>query len=95
MSALAEFSIKQKDGTYKSYTISITDEPNQYGQNVSVYESQTKEQRESKAKKNYIGNGKVFWTDGNIKVAPRKQVPTQGKSESIAPIQDFNDDLPF
>lgn len=89
MGALAEFSIKQKDGSFKSYTISISDQTNDYGQNVSVYESQTKDEVKEKAKKKYIGNGKVWWTDGKIVLAEKKekkQTPTS---------TDANDDLPF
>jgi hypothetical protein len=41
----------------------------QYGQNVSVFYAQSKEEREAKTNKTYIGNGKVVWTDGNIKTA--------------------------
>ena len=34
-----------------------------------MYEEQTKEQREAKAPKRvYIGNGKIFWTDGKYKL---------------------------
>lgn len=64
MGALADFSIKQKDGSYKNYTISISDEVNQYGQNVSVYESQTKEQREAKEKKNILAMARCFGLTG-------------------------------
>ena len=71
MSALGKISIKTKDGVWKNYTISINDDTNEYGQNVKMYEEQTKEQREAKAPKNYIGNGKIFWTDGNITVADK------------------------
>jgi len=66
MSALIDLSIKASDGTYKNYTISISDTPNNYGQNVTMYERQTKEEREAKQPKKYIGNGKVVWTDGRI-----------------------------
>ena len=31
--------------------------------------AQSKEEREAKTNKTYIGNGKVVWTDGNIKTA--------------------------
>lgn len=71
MSALGKISIKTKDGVWKNYTISINDDTNEYGQNVKMYEEQTKEQREAKAPKKYIGNGKIFWTDGNITVADK------------------------
>lgn len=93
MGALADFSIKQKDGSYKNYTISISDEVNQYGQNVSVYESQTKEQREAKEKKKYIGNGKVFWTDGKISVGEKKAAPKE--EVKAEPTITDDTDLPF
>jgi hypothetical protein len=73
MSTLAAISLKQADGSYKKLTINISDTTNQYGQNISVYEEQTKEERDAKAPKNYVGNGKVFWTDGIVKVAEKKQ----------------------
>lgn len=76
MAILANFSTKQKDGSYKNYTISISDNVDKYGNNVVVYESQTKEQRDAKEKKTYLGNGKVVWTDGNVLV-PEKQTKNQ------------------
>jgi len=63
--------IRAKKEKGVSLTISISDEVNTYGQNVSSYVSQTKEQREAKANKFYVGNGKVFWTDGKV-VKPEK-----------------------
>jgi hypothetical protein len=75
-----------------SITISTSDETNNYGQNVTSFVSQTKEQRESKAGKYYVGNGKVFWTDGKITVAKKKEdvsAPVQ------APSQESFNDLPF
>ena len=88
MSALLQISIKGNDGKYKNYTVSISDEPNKYGQNVSMWVEQTKEERESKANKKYIGNGKVVWTDGKI-TKPEK-------IEKAEVIEDSNsDDLPF
>jgi len=50
---------KIKDGKYLEVTISVDDQTNQWGKNASIYESQTKEERESKASKTYIGGGKV------------------------------------
>lgn len=89
MSALISIGFKQKDGSYKNYTIAINDETNTFGQNVSMYEEQTKEQRDAKEKKKYIGNGKVFWTDGKIVVAEKKQAAQQtGTVDEVS-------DLPF
>ena len=72
MSAILNFGIKQEDGTYKYYTASINDEQDKYGNNVAITLQQTKEQREAKEKKVYVGNGKVAWTDGKIEVAKKE-----------------------
>ena len=42
---------KIKDGKYLDVTISVDDQTNQWGKNASIYESQTKEERDSKAPK--------------------------------------------
>ena len=77
--------IKGKDGAvYYNLTISVSDET-RYGNNVAITDSQTKEEREAKKPKNYRGNGKVVWTDGNIVLAEKEEVQEQETS----------DDLPF
>lgn len=88
MSSLINLSIKGKDG-YKNYTISISDETNQYGQNVTMYEQQTKEERENKVPKKYIGNGAVIWNDNKITNAVKKEV------ENVAKTPEPISDLPF
>lgn len=72
MGALATISLKQSDGSYKKLTISISDTTDKYGNNISIYEEQTKEQRDAKTPKSYVGNGKVFWTDNKITLAEKK-----------------------
>lgn len=77
MAALTEISIDVKKidksklhkGQYLNLTVATRDELSQFGQNVSVFYAQSKEQREAKEAKSYIGNGKVIWTDGNIATA--------------------------
>ena len=65
--------VKGKDGAvYYNLTVSIQDET-RYGNNVAITDSQTKEEREAKKPKNYLGNGKVVWTDGNIVLAEREE----------------------
>ena len=65
--------VQGKDGAvYYNFTIGVNDESNQWGQNVSATDSQTKEEREAKKPKSYLGNGNVVWTDGNIKLADKK-----------------------
>ena len=61
--------IKGKDGAvWYNVTISVSDET-RFGNNVAITDSQTKEERDAKKQKTYLGNGKVVWTDGNIKTA--------------------------
>lgn len=77
MAALTEISIdvkkidksKLNKGQYLNLTVATRDELSEYGQNASVFYAQSKEERDAKTKKAYIGNGKVVWTDGIIKTA--------------------------
>lgn len=100
MSAIVNFSlrvdklpkekfVKGKDGAvYVNLTMSINEE-SRYGNNTSIFISQNKEEREAKKKKEYIGNGKVVWNDGNIKNAEREDKNyDSSKEEETA-------DLPF
>ena len=78
--------VSGKDGAvYYNFTIGVNDESNQWGQNVSATDSQTKEEREAKKPKSYLGNGNVVWTDGNIKVADKKVEATAKEVESDLP----------
>jgi len=74
-------------------TLSVDDESNDYGQNVSAFVSQSKEDREAKKKKYYIGNGKVFWTDGNILKGYKPE--KAAASEPVSYDNTKDDDLPF
>lgn len=78
---------------WANITISINDDTNQYGQNASAFISQTKEQREAKEAKTYVGNGKVVWTDGAIKVADRVEEGVTSSEQSTA--GRVTPDLPF
>lgn len=81
--------VRKKGEKGIALTVSVSDESNEYGQNVSAYVSQSKEQREEKKPRFYAGNGKVFWTDGKIARADKK-------SETVSTQEDDGDDeLPF
>lgn len=69
--------IKGKKGNYYQLTLSVQDETSAYGDNASIFDTQSKEERDAKANRNYVGNGSVIWTDGNIVAAERKQQPAQ------------------
>ena len=73
-----------KEAKGVAITISVEDEVNQYNQNVSAYISQSKEDREAKKKRYYVGNGKALWaSDSGIVVAPKRQM--QESSEDNLP----------
>lgn len=76
---------KLKDGKYLNVQISVNDTTDNYGNNVAITVNQTKEEREAKEKKTYLGNGKVVWTDGVVKTAEKVEAQTETK----------NDPLPF
>ncbi len=76
--------LEKKDLKGIEITINISDEDNKFGQNVSAYVSQSKQDREEKKKRFYIGNGRVVWTDGKISVAKNTFEQEQ-----------MGDDLPF
>jgi hypothetical protein len=80
-----------KDGAvYFNFTVAVNDDANQFGQNVSAYDSQTKEERDAKKAKNYLGNGNVVWTDGNIKAVKKEGQPATQQASSLV-----DDSLPF
>ena len=80
---------KESEGV--KITISLSDQPSIFAQNVSAYVSQTKEQRDAETPKFYVGNGKTFWSKGETPVHQREeqqQAPHPVSSEK-------DDDLPF
>ena len=72
--------ITGKKGKYLPITVTVNDEPDQFGNQGPVCVDQTKEEREAKTQKTYLGNVKVVWTNGtfpepNFGDAPVKQKP--------------------
>ena len=80
--------VKGEKGTYLNITIAINDEVDQYGNQAGIYESQSKEERESKAKKNYLGNGKIAWSSEG------GSTPKPAPTPAPTPIVE-EDNLPF
>lgn len=88
--------LKKKGEKGVQITIETKNETDQYGQNIWAYVSQTKEQREAKASRFTIGNGKVFWTDGSVGVAEKKQEAQSVQAEVVPnTATDGTNDLPF
>jgi len=85
--------IDGKKGKYLPVTLTLNDELDNFGNNGPVIVAQTKEEREAKTAKVYLGNAKVNWTNGqNVNVAPREGQPQQ-RQAAPAPVEDI--DLPF
>jgi len=79
-------------GKYLPITITINDEVDQFGNQGPVVVSQSKEERDAKTEKVYLGNVKVVWTNGdNVDVAPREDAPAAMPQKTQQPV----DDLPF
>ena len=82
--------ITGKKGKYLPVTITINDELDQFGNQGPIVVAQTKEEREAKQKKVYLGNVQVVWTNGdNVATAPRDDQPKQA-APAAAEV-----DLPF
>ena len=76
---------------YLPITITLNDEPDQFGNQGPVVVEQTKDERDAKAPKTYLGNVKVVWTNGqNVDTAPRDD-----NQSAPAPAQAPAEDLPF
>ena len=86
--------IEGKKGKYLPISIVINDEVDQFGNQGPITIAQSKEEREAKSAKTYLGNVKVVWTNGdNVAAAPRDGQPQQAAAQpSFAPQED---DLPF
>ena len=76
-----------KEGEGLKITISLSDQTNNFGQNVSAYVAQTKEQRDAKKPLFYVGNGKTFWSKGETPV-PQREQPTQAPQPVTAGDED-------
>ena len=85
--------INGKKGKDLPITITVNDDLDQFGNQGPVCVDQTKEERDAKEAKTYLGNVKVVWTNGeNVEPAPRDAAPAPPKQ---APVPDEVEDLPF
>ena len=85
-----------KKGKYLPIAITVNDEPDQFGNQGPVCIEQSKEEREAKVAKVYLGNVKVLWTNGTFpdKVPYEgggQQQPQNNKPQTVA----ADPDLPF
>ena len=76
-----------KDGKFLQIT-TVIDNESKYGNNVGTYETMSKEEKDADKKRNYVGNGKVVWTDGTIAIAEKENAAPVAAAPTAA-------DLPF
>lgn len=81
-----------KKGKYLPITITLNDDFDNFGNQGPITISQSKEERDAKEPKTYLGNVKVVWTNGQFpQPAPREGQPQQQvKKQTVQ-----EDDLPF
>lgn len=89
-----------KKGKYLQLTVAVNDELDDYGNNASAFEGQSKEERDAKTPKNYLGNGSVVWTDGSVKTkrdleSNPQTNPQNSVNDSLNDMDSIDDDLPF
>lgn len=81
---------EEKGGrVYLDITVGTKDEKDDYGNDASCWISQSKEEREAKEDRTFLGNGRVVFDSGNRN--PESAEPTQ----SAEVVSDDEDDLPF
>jgi len=85
--------IQFNDKGWANVDVFINDQVNDYGQNVSLAMSQSKEEREGDTPRNYVGNGRVVWTSGTVEAAPRREEGVTAAQQSQAGRE--TPDLPF
>ena len=72
------------------------DQQNEYGNNGSITQQCTKEERENKLLMPFIGNVKVFYKSGEqAKQGHVKPSPMADNPRKQQPVDDFDDSIPF
>jgi hypothetical protein len=78
-------------GKYLNMTVIVNDDLDKFGNNVAITIQQSREERDLKASKTYLGNGKVVYTNGEVNVAEKQEKPLQNTSDKFKDVPD----LPF
>ena len=60
---------------YLNVSITVNDENDKFGNNVTVTLNQSQEERNAKAPRTYLGNGKVVWGQGKVETKQDDGMP--------------------
>jgi len=85
--------LKKKGEKGVKIMVSISDEANDYAQNVSSHVSQSKEQADAKTKKFYVGNGKTVWANDSTFIPEKTK--TAPSTKKVDEFDDESGTLPF
>tara|TARA_R100000963_G_C4555664_1_gene46668 strand:- start:11 stop:325 length:315 start_codon:yes stop_codon:yes gene_type:complete len=85
--------ITGKKGKYLPITVTLNDEVDQFGNNGPIIIAQSKEEREAKEAKTYLGNAQVVWTNGNNVEVPPRDNQSQPRQPQVK--KEVESDLPF
>jgi len=83
-----------KKGKYIPIAITVNDEEDQFGNFGPIIVDQTKEEREAKVAKTYLGNVRVVWSNGTFP-APTPFQGGQPKAQPKPATAKEEEDLPF
>ena len=75
LTGLVHYKNKNTGDESVNITISLNDIPDQYGNNVAIWISQTKEERDAKAQRVFLGNGKIVF-DSDMPRQNAPEIPT-------------------
>ena len=86
--------IPGKKGKYLPISITINDEVDQFGNFGPIIVDQSKEERDAKVAKKYLGNVRVVWSNGTFPEAPKQGAPVAALKAAAVETK-VEDDLPF
>ncbi len=79
------FKSEKTGKVYGTFTVADRKEKDNYGNDLTVYMKQTKEERENKKEKSYVGSGKTL----------NFQKPTPDATPAPNNITELDDEMPF
>ena len=87
--------IQGKKGKYIPVSITVNDEEDKFGNFGPIIVDQTKEEREAKVAKTYLGNVRVVWSNGTFPAPTPFQGGAQKPQPKAKPAAEKEEDLPF
>jgi len=83
-------SLSKSNKRYLALSIMVNDVKDEYNNDCNVSIGQSKEEREAKVNKEFVGNGKIFWQGTRGGKPASNDTPPK-----TPPAMDFDSELPF